>query len=74
MQNLLKIARLDAGTIILEKSPENVSAMTVQSSCAIRPDEQTIIMITHSPSIAQTADRILRICDGTVTDLGRYRQ
>lgn len=31
-------------------------------------------MITHSPSIAQTTDRILRICDGTVTDLGRYRQ
>ena len=27
VQNLLKIARLDAGTIILEKSPENVSEM-----------------------------------------------
>ena len=33
--------------------------------------EQTIIMITHNPSIAQTADRILRVSDGVLTDLGR---
>ena len=35
--------------------------------------EQTIIMITHNPSIAQTADRILKVSDGVVTDLGRCR-
>ena len=33
--------------------------------------EQTIIMITHSRSIAQTADRVLNVSDGVLTDLGR---
>ena len=36
--------------------------------------EQTIIMITHSRSIAQTADRVLQVSDGILTDLGRYRE
>ena len=36
--------------------------------------EQTIIMITHSRSIAQTADRILQVYDGVLTDLGRCRE
>lgn len=35
--------------------------------------EQTIIMITHNPSIAQTTDRILKVSDGVVNDLGRCR-
>jgi len=35
--------------------------------------EQTIIMITHSRSIAQTADRVLRVSDGSLTDFGRCR-
>lgn len=34
---------------------------------------QTIIMITHSQSIAQTADRVLKVSDGVLTDLGRCR-
>ena len=33
--------------------------------------EQTIIMITHNRSIAQTADRVLQVSDGILTDLGR---
>lgn len=33
--------------------------------------EQTIIMITHSRSVAQTADRILQVSDGRLTDFGR---
>lgn len=33
--------------------------------------EQTIIMITHSRSIAQTADRVLQVEDGALTDFGR---
>ena len=33
--------------------------------------EQTIVMITHSPAIAETADRILRVSDGVLTELGR---
>lgn len=33
--------------------------------------EQTIIMITHSRPVAQTADRILNVSDGMLTDFGR---
>ena len=40
---------------------------------ASRKYEQTIIMITHNRSIAQTADRILQVVDGVITDLGRCR-
>ena len=36
--------------------------------------EQTIIMITHNRSIAQTADRVLQVLDGTLTDFGRCRE
>lgn len=36
--------------------------------------EQTIIMITHSHNIAQTADRVLQVSDGVLTDLGRCRE
>ena len=32
---------------------------------------QTIIMITHNRSIAQTADRVLQVSDGVLTDRGR---
>lgn len=35
---------------------------------------QTIIMITHNRSIAQTADRVLNVSDGVLTDLGRCRE
>ena len=40
---------------------------------ASRTYEQTIVMITHSRTIAQTADRILQVSDGVVTDFGRCR-
>lgn len=33
--------------------------------------EQTIVMITHSPGIARSADRVLKVSDGMLTDLGR---
>ena len=33
--------------------------------------EQTIIMITHNRSIASTADRVLQVSDGIITDFGR---
>lgn len=32
---------------------------------------QTIIMITHNRSIAQSADRVLQVSDGVLTDMGR---
>jgi len=36
--------------------------------------EQTIIMITHNRGIAQTADRVLQVSDGVLTDFGRCRE
>lgn len=35
---------------------------------------QTIIMITHNRMIAQTADRVIEVSDGVLTDLGRCAQ
>lgn len=40
---------------------------------ASRKYEQTIIMITHNRGIAQTADRVLQVSDGVLTDFGRCR-
>ncbi len=37
---------------------------------ASRRWSQTILMITHSASLAATTDRVLRISDGVLTDLG----
>ena len=34
--------------------------------------EQTVLMITHSRNVAESAQRILRVSDGILTDLG-YR-
>lgn len=36
--------------------------------------EQTIVMITHSRNVAQTADRVLQVSDGVLTDMGRCRE
>ena len=41
---------------------------------ASRKYEQTIIMITHNRSIAQTVDRVLQVSDGVLTDFGRCRE
>ena len=32
---------------------------------------QTVLMITHNRAIAQSAERVLRVSDGVLTDLGR---
>ena len=36
--------------------------------------QQTILMITHNRSIAQTSDRVLQVSDGVLTDFGRCRE
>ena len=41
---------------------------------ASRKYEQTIIMITHNRMIAQTADRVLEVSDGVLTDLGGCKE
>ena len=53
------------------KNSSEVIALLKEAS---RTYEQTIVMITHSKSIAQTADRILRVSDGVLTDFGRCRE
>ncbi len=53
---------------------QNTSEVVSLLKEASRRYEQTILMITHSRSIAQTADRILQVSDGMLTDFGRCRE
>lgn len=53
---------------------QNTSEVITLLKEASRKYEQTILMITHSRRIAQTADRILQVSDGTLTDFGRCRE
>ncbi|MCM1261472.1 MAG: ABC transporter ATP-binding protein [Butyrivibrio sp.] len=50
---------------------QNSSEVITLLKEASKKYEQTIIMITHNRSIAQTADRVLNVSDGVLTDLGR---
>lgn len=50
---------------------KNTSEVIALLKEASRKYEQTIILITHSRAIAQTADRILSVSDGVLSDLGR---
>lgn len=53
---------------------QNTSEVITLLKEASRKYEQTIMLITHSRSIAQTADRILQVSDGVLTDFGRCRE
>lgn len=53
---------------------QNSSEVIALLKEASRKYEQTIVIITHSKSIAQTADRILQVSDGVLTDFGRCRE
>lgn len=53
---------------------QNSSEVIALLKEASRKYEQMIVMITHSKSIAQTADRILQVSDGVLTDFGRCRE
>ncbi len=66
----LILADEPTGNLDTQNSSE-VIALLKQAS---RSYEQTIILITHSRSIAQTADRILQVSDGVLTDFGRCRE
>ena len=52
---------------------QNTSEVIALLKEASRRYEQTILMITHSRAISQTADRILQVSDGMLTDFGRCR-
>lgn len=53
---------------------QNTSEVIALLKEASKKYEQTIVMITHSRGIAQTADRILQVSDGVLTDFGRCRE
>lgn len=53
---------------------QNTSEVITLLKEASRKYEQTIVMITHSRSVAQTADRVLQVSDGQLADLGRCRE
>lgn len=63
----LILADEPTGNLDMQNTSE-VSALLKEAS---KKYEQTIVMITHSRSIAQTADRILQVSDGVLTDFGR---
>lgn len=52
---------------------QNTSEVITLLKEASRRYEQTILMITHSRALSQTADRILQVSDGVLTDFGRCR-
>lgn len=70
-------ALLTRPSLILADEPtgnldtQNSSEVIALLKNASKRYAQTIIMITHSQSIAQTADRVLQVSDGVLTDLGR---
>ena len=53
---------------------QNAREVIALLKAASKKYEQTIIMITHSKSVAQSADRILQVSDGTLSDFGRCRE
>lgn len=63
----LILADEPTGNLDTQNTSEVISLLKKTS----RKYEQTIVMITHSRSVAQTADRILQVSDGVLTDLGR---
>ncbi len=50
------------------KNSAEVIALLRESARRYR---QTIVMITHSPAVARSADRILQITDGVLSEVGR---
>lgn len=53
---------------------QNTSEVITLLKETSRKYEQTVVMITHSRSAAQTADRVLQVSDGRLADLGRCRE
>lgn len=73
-------ALLTRPSLILADEPtgnldtQNSSEVITLLKNASKRYAQTIIMITHRRSIAQTADRVLQVSDGVLTDLGRCKE
>lgn len=67
---MLILADEPTGNLDSQNSSEVISLLKTASKCY----QQTIIMITHNRSIASTADRVLQLSDGILTDLGGYAE
>ena len=67
---VLILADEPTGNLDTQNSSEVIALLKEAS----KKYEQTIIMITHNRSIAQTADRVLQVSDGVLTDFGRCCQ
>lgn len=67
---MLILADEPTGNLDSQNSNEVISLLKTAS----KRYHQTIIMITHNRSIASTADRVLQITDGLLTDLGGYAE
>lgn len=65
---MLILADEPTGNLDSQNSGEVISLLKTAS----KRYQQTIIMITHNRSIASTADRVLQVSDGILTDLGGY--
>ena len=65
----LILADESTGNLDSQNSAEVIALLREAS----RTYEQTIVMITHNRAIAQSADRVLQVSDGTLTDFGRCR-
>jgi len=63
----LILADEPTGNLDTKNSSEVITLLKEASS----KYQQTIIMITHNRSIAQSADRVLQVSDGILTDFGR---
>lgn len=67
---MLILADEPTGNLDSQNSSEVISLLKTAS----RRYQQTIIMITHNRSLASTADRVLQVSDGVLTDLGGYTE
>lgn len=67
---MLILADEPTGNLDSQNSNEVISLLKTAS----KRYQQTIIMITHNRGMASTADRVLQVSDGVLTDLGRYTE
>lgn len=69
MQPMLILADEPTGNLD-SKNSQDVIELLVQAS---RRYQQTILMITHNVGLTSSSDRVLRVTDGVLTDLGGVR-
>lgn len=67
---MLILADEPTGNLDSQNSAEVIALLKTAS----KRYRQTILMITHNRSIAATADRVLQVSDGVLTDLGGYAE